>query len=324
MRWWLLAVAAALSGATGVARAQGVDPLDARLETRDAERFAQLWHDSDGAPDAPALQRNYLDGASDGVAVFTPHRIESAANLAAAIAAEPEIYRDAVERCLPWAAQTSDELRATYLGFHGLLPETELPRVSLVVGANNSGGTAAPGMQVLGLEVICRLSSDEQQFRDIMRRFYAHETVHTWQDIDYDSLGPVASGIANILAEGTADYLAWLVTGRVPDPARDAWARQHEDFVWGEFAKDVAAYHDPSLNDAGRRAIARRWTGNAGHPPEGWPSELGYWVGMRIAEGYVANSGDRHAAIRELLTLDDPMAIVQASGLANRIAPTAR
>ena len=68
------------------------DPLTARIEDGDALRFAAVFAASNGAPDAARLQSGYLDGAGEGVAVFTPDRIVSAANLARAVRADPDRY----------------------------------------------------------------------------------------------------------------------------------------------------------------------------------------------------------------------------------------
>lgn len=58
----------------------------------------------------------------------------------------------------------------------------------------------------------------------------------------------------------------------------------------------------------------KRWFANCGSAPEGWPCEAGYWVGMRIAEAYVAQASDKHAAIRQLLNIEDPSEVLNASG----------
>jgi len=291
-----------------------VDPLAITVELADAERFAELFRTSAGAPTAEALQAQYLDPAGRGVEIFTPNRIRNAQHLAAVIARDPARYRDAIERCLPLVRQTEPDLRAIYLGFRGLLPELPLPRIAVVFGADNSGGTAEADMQVLGLEVLCRIAPDDTAFRRIMRHFYAHETVHTFQRIDNARIeaDPL---LASALAEGTADSIARLVTGEEPDPERARWAEERAAFVWAEFGRDIAAARDPALTDAQRNAVMRRWVGNAGSPPEGWPSELGYWVGMKIAEGYVAKAPDRAVAIRALLRLEDPRAILAQSGI---------
>ena len=167
--------------AAAPAAATPVDPLTVSIEADDADRFAALYERTGGKPSAADLQRDYLDRGSHGVAIFTPDRIENADHLAKTIAANPALYARAVRTCLPIAKQTESELRAIYLALHGLFPDLALPHIYLVVGALNSGGTADEGAQVLGLEVLCRESATPEALRDMMRSFYAHETVHVRQ-----------------------------------------------------------------------------------------------------------------------------------------------
>ena len=110
-------------------------------------------------------------------------------------------------------------------------------------------------------------------------------------------------------------YIASILTGEVPDPARDIWARVNRDNVMREFALDLAKVRDKSLDGEVRNAAYFRWFANAGRAPEGWPSELGYWVGMQIVKGYVESAADPHAAIRQVLVFDDPAAILALSGI---------
>lgn len=292
-----------------------VDPFTAQVSLDDAERFATLFRETGGKPSAAQLQESYLDPGGRAIAIFTPGRITDAANLASTIAADPAPYRDAIERCLPMVRATEPDLRAIYFAMKGLLPDQSLPEIAVIFGAGNSGGTAQLGMQVLGLEVLCQLAPDEAAFRALMREFYAHETVHTLQRLDRKKLSgdPL---LANVIMEGTADYIAMLVTGRVPNPERARWANERSEFVWREFAGDLAKVRDSSLSDRARNAAFRRWVANAGSAPEGWPSELGYWVGMQIVAAYVANSDDPRAALRELLAFDNPSAVLAKSGIA--------
>lgn len=294
-----------------------VDPLNAAIETRDADRFAAVFDRTGGKPSVVDLQRGYLDGSGRGVAIFTPDRIINAANLVAAVKRDPERYRYAIKNCLPLVNSLTAELRATYLAYRGLVPERPLPAIYIVFGASNSGGTASSEAQVLGLEVMCGPGTTPEQFRAAMRGIFAHETVHSWQD-------PIAGKrlvdplLTLALREGVPDYLASLVTGSVPSPDRDKWAGAHEAELWAEFQRDrVIARTEVTkpfeFTPKGEAAI-KRWFGNFGSPPKGWPAEAGYWVGMRIAEAYVARSSDKQAAIRSLIALDDPQAILQASG----------
>ncbi|MCS0628512.1 hypothetical protein NX786_04085 [Telluria mixta] len=299
---------------TGAVLAAGVDPLTADIDAHDAQRFADLMKDG-AVPTAAALQRGYLDGAGPGVKVFTPGRIRDAQHLAKAVANKPDVYRYAIRACLPQVPALRSDLRAIYLGFAGLLPERPLPAIDVVFGAGNSGGTASNDRQVLGLEVICPPGTTPEQFRTAMRGFFAHETVHTWQDEET----PAALAdllLSQALREGGADYLATLVTGAIPHQDRDAWARPQEARLWQAFQQDRQALKG-SRDDVNKLIASphfRRWFVNCGSAPEGWPCEAGYWVGMRIAEAYVARASDKRAAIRELIELRDPAAILEASG----------
>lgn len=305
-----------ISTAPGAARVAGVDPLTADIDARDALRFARLMQDG-AVPTADVLQRGYLDGAGRGVRIFTPGRIRDAQHLARVVAAKPDDYRYAIRECLPQLPALRSDLRAIYLAFAGLLPDRPLPAIDVVFGARNSGGTADAEAQVIGLEVTCVSGTTPAQFRTRMRGFFAHETVHTWQADDTPQA--LADPLLNqALREGVADYLAALVTGDVPYSDRDAWAHQRESWLWQEFQRDRQAMRADraSVDDPMASPRFRRWFANYGSAPQGWPFEAGYWVGMRIAEAYVARAPDKRAAIRDLIELRDPGAILDASGYA--------
>lgn len=304
-------IAALLLAAAGPATAAPppVDPLTVEVEAADAERFAALWERTGGKPAAAEIQREYLDRGSYGVHVFMDGRIQGAAHLAEVIASKPEVYARAIRTCLPIVRSMTAELRATYLAMHGLLPEARLPHIYLVVGADNSGGTAADGAQVLGLEVLCRISDTPEKLRETVRAFFAHETVHALQS----AAGPEAEAVGdtllgNVLIEGAADFIATLVTGRQIDPARAAWGMAREAELWRQFEADLATTRGVAGSDAKpgtpARAAFHRWVGNAGEAPPGWPGEAGYWIGQRIWERWYAAQADKHAAVRRMLTLD--------------------
>lgn len=320
----LLSALSAMAVSTS-ALAQGVNPATAEIRSEDAHRFAAVFEAANGTPTAEQLQTGYLDSAGRGVEIFTPGRIQNADHLAATVAVNVEAYRRAIEVCLPIAEAMNGELREIYAGIHALLPEAELPEIHVVFGAGNSGGTAGAGAQVLGLEVICANAESEDEIRRTFRKFFAHETVHTfqsWPEADVLAADPL---LAIALMEGTADFIAELVTGDVPGPEREAWARANEDQVWQHFAEDRATIRDGFTigengmqHDAAARAAADRWYWNYGRAPEGWPYEMAYWTGRMIAQGYYENAGDRDQALRDLIALEDPAAILAASGLEDR------
>ena len=312
IRHLLLPIAALWTSA--VFAAAGVDPLTVDIGLDDARRFAGLMRDN-AVPTAEVLQRDYLDRAGAGVKVFTPMRIVDAHRLARVVASKPEAYRYAIKECLPRLPALRNDLKAIYLAYAGLLPERPLPAIEVVFGASNSGGTANSEMKVIGLEVACPTGSTPEQFRTNMRGYFAHETVHTWQgeETPQAAADPLLS---QALREGVADYLTSVVTGEVPNAGRDAWARQRESWLWEEFKRDrqVMQSDSESLRKPMSNPRFKRWFANCGIAPDGWPCEAGYWIGMRVAEAYVNRSSDKRAAIRKLLELNDPAAILKDSG----------
>ncbi|WP_158272063.1 hypothetical protein [Marinicauda salina] len=307
------------------AAAEGVDPLTAEVRSEDARRFVAVFEAADGAPTAEALQAGYLDGAGRGVEIFTPNRIISAENLAARIAADPEAYRRAIDVCLPIAEASSADLRSIYLGLQSVFPDRPLPEIHVVFGAGNSGGTAGPDAQVLGLEVICEVAETPEDARTYFRHFFAHETVHVLQmqtGLEGEFADPL---LGYSMAEGMADFIAMLVTGTVPDADKDSWAREREAELWRRFDADRTTIRSAleagaDLNEPPPEVAEAygRWLANFRRAPEGWPHEAGYWVGRRIAQAYFDRAEDKRAAIDTLLRLEGPEAILAASGYADR------
>jgi hypothetical protein len=196
------------------AEPRGIDPLVASVDTRDADRFAELFNETNGAPTAEQLQARYLDRAGPGVRIFTPDRIRNAQALAAHVSANKEDYRRAITACLPVVKQTVPEVRAIYLALQGLYPDKPLPPLYIVFGRGNSGGTATAEGQVLGLEVLCKIAPTPAELRQTMRIFAGHETVHTWQPENSGSEPNVL--LRAVLQEGAADFIASLVFGGPP------------------------------------------------------------------------------------------------------------
>jgi len=300
---------------TSPSRPTPTDPLTATIQTDDVERFAALMKRTNGRPTAAQLRREYLERGSFGIKVFTPGRIIDADHLATAIERNPAAYTVAIERCLPWAKEMTADLRSIYLGLHGALPEASLPQIYIIMGAGNSGGTADTGAQVLGLEVLCRIAPTREAFRKTMRHFFAHETVHAFQQeagliVNDDPL------LTQVLVEGAADFIASLVTGVQPDAARAAWALPREAELWRQFENDVALTNavapdaTPAPSSAEGQAF-KRWIGNYDSAPPGWPGEVGYWIGMRIWERRYTASPDKRAVLREMLTVQRPETILR-------------
>lgn len=295
------------------------DPLTVTVKDDDVRRFEELWRKTAGNPTAAQIDADYIQPGSLGVKIFTPHRIVDGRNMAEQITEHRRWYEQALTTCRPWIEQHNAELRSIYLGLHGLLPEKPLPQIYMVIGGANSGGTAAPGAQVLGLEILCRDGPTPEKFAQGLRTFFAHETTHTFQgDLSSNKAALAEPLLSRILAEGGADYVASIVTGTSPSVARDTYGFAHEAEIWAQFMKDRQIANknfDARKGFAGPGLAAfQHWlyNGRTGGLP-GWESDMGYWLGMQIAKAYVAHSADPHAAVREVLAMQDPAEILRKS-----------
>lgn len=268
------------------------------LIVSDALRMAKLLENGK-TPDADQLQRDYLDGASAGVGIFTPHRIQNAAHLAGKIAENRVDYQHALQFCLPIAAAMQDEVANLQKQVQYYTGRDDAAPVYIVLGAGNSGGTASEQGLVLGLEVICKNKRTADEVLASLRAFIRHELVHVYQSRAIAQF-PETKLATQVLMEGYADFIAELISGQpAPDETeRHAYGLAHEASLWQAFQADL------QRQDVDAVAIVRNWMYNnfAANRDKQVPADLGYWIGKRLCQAYYQAASDKVAASRTMLT----------------------
>jgi hypothetical protein len=310
----LLASASAFAFIAAATPRANHDPGSVELVTEDLPRFWAAWDEAaraetrDGRVDA--FQRLYLDTATPGLASFTRLRIENASELVTSIDDHPRYYASLRERSRSLQAQTP-AIRATFRRMQALYPDAVFPDVYFVIGRMNSGGTLDSTGLLIGVEMFGRgedVPLDElgEWHRAVIGEFdnlpniVAHEWVHFQQRYEVDGQPTLLQAA---IGEGVADFIAELGAGEHINQHVHAWAELREAELWHEFEQimhghDYAGWlYDPA-------------------PANGRPADLGYWMGYRIARAYYDRAADKHAAVREMLTIEDFDAFLQASGVA--------
>src|SRR5436189_2022461 len=202
-----------------------------------------------------------------------------------------------------------------------LYPEARFPNVYFLIGTLSTGGTTAQSGMLIGTE---QSASDPatplDELPDWARKNFpthtfeslvglvVHEAVHTQQkpapEGQHDTL------LRHAMGEGIADFLAELAVGPwAANSPRQIYGRAHEYDVWVDFQDEMEIASD---------SIIRMWMYN-GMVPAGQNHgavDIGYWVGYRIAAAWYARAADKRAAVRELLELRDPVAVLRESGYA--------
>jgi hypothetical protein len=275
-------------------------PPSVEVRTSDVTSFYRLYDAADGRPSAATLQRDYIDKGTDGVRQFVPHRIVSGDALAREVSDEAAAYRQA-RSCMAVLPAVKRKLRGAFRRLAALDPQATFPPVTILIGRNNSGGTTGKSGVLIGLEVVCRSSWLQPDLAARLYHIIAHEYGHVEQSPALDEDSDNTTVLKQSLIEGVAELVAELISGQVSNVHLQAWTAGRAGEIDRKF-----------LADADRTDISDWLYDGVGTPEK--PGDLGYWVGYRIARAYYDKAADKRAALRTLLDLENPKAILVKSG----------
>ncbi|MGH7470161.1 MAG: DUF2268 domain-containing putative Zn-dependent protease [Longimicrobiales bacterium] len=288
--------AIALLDARAQAPRVSAHPDSARLITSDIMLFWRLLDQTAAESLAVVFDREYLRNGSDGLRDFIPGRILGGPQLAQMVINRRARYDSARSATLR-VAEAEREIRNVFRRLKELYPAAVFPDVYFVIGRLNSGGTVSSRGLLIGAEMY----RDPAAYSTIV----AHELIHYQQP-------PGGQAARTLLGasyrEGSADFIAQLIaTGDINAQAQ-AYGREHERALWDEFKLRLDS-------------VSTGWL--YGNPPPGRPSDLGYFIGYRIAEAYYDRAADKAQAVRDIIMMTDYKRMLEQSGY-NGQGPPAR
>lgn len=305
----LLLGAAALSAPSALAE-PSPDPDQAKLVTEDLDRFWQAFDQAGSSFSAEVFQKVYLDPGTPGLKDFVAARIKSAEALAEKIRKYPRYYastRESTGRI----HEMEHAIRASFYALEYLYPDATFPDVYFLIGVLNTGGTTSPRGLLIGAEMYGRTpQTPMDELTDWHKtvlgpvesipHIVAHEIIHYQQK----SLGKVKTLLANAIQEGSADFLAEMISGRHINEHVHRYAIPRRAELWKEFkekmhGEDVAGWLYSSDSDR--------------------PQDLGYWIGYEITKAYYEEAADKRRAIKEILEVSDFDAFLARSGYAQKV-----
>jgi Predicted Zn-dependent protease (DUF2268) len=281
-----------------IARPEATPQVEVRIS--DVELFYRIYDAAKGAPTAEVLQREYLDGGSDGVRQFIPNRIRSADALAKTIAEHRDVY-DKARGCAVVLPAVRIRLAAVFAKLSDIDPSARFPRVIVLIGRNNSGGTTGDSGVLIGLEVACRADWLQSDLMDRLVHLIAHEYGHVQQFPQGGEDLVQRTVLVQSLVEGEAELIAELTSGEASESHIQRWTVGHEREIGEAFLADLDSMD------------YKPWLYNGVGTPEK-PGDLGYWLGYCIAKEYYRRAHNKRAALRTLLELKDPKQILADSG----------
>ncbi|MBB4150706.1 DUF2268 domain-containing putative Zn-dependent protease [Sphingobium scionense] len=270
------------------------------VRTSDVATFYRIYDAANGKPSADLLQREYIDEGTDGVRQFVPYRIISGEALAKEVGNNGSTYRQA-RSCMEALPAVKVKLQGAFQRLADLDPQATFPPVTILVGRNNSGGTTGKSGVLIGLEVACRSSWLQPDLADRLYHLIAHEYGHVEQSVALEEDSDNTTVLKQSLIEGVAELVAELISGQVSNIHLQTWTEGHSNDIGQRF---LAEADNTDISD---------WLYSGVGTPEK-PGDLGYWVGYRIAKAYYDKATDKRVALRNLLDLEDPKAILGDSG----------
>jgi hypothetical protein len=296
--------------AASVAACQGTTKVKeptVHVVTSDVALFWHAWdvwqgrEHGDPKQLAPVLQVEYLDKGSDGVHGFIPQRIVSAQNLAAEILKDVAYYREE-HAIADQLVASAAKLQQPIAGLLAIDPQAKVPAIYFVIGARNSGGTVTDKGLILGAEMFSPRVNARLHPEDVLA-VAVHELIHFQQENKGQNL------LAQAMREGAADFFAERLVGHDADEDLKAFGDSREEGIWKLFN---AAREGTDIGGWLYNGDSMRFTG------DGTPPDLGYYVGYKICQAFYESQTDKPAALKTLLALRDPEAILAQSHYAER------
>lgn len=272
------------------------------IRTDDVERFYALYNATDGRPSAAQLDQ-YLAQGSASLKEFAQLRRVTGERIAAQIAADPAMYRDARD-CLALLPQVKQRATAALRKLGELYPQATFPPVAIVVGRGKPVGITNPAGVTIGLEALCAADFMNPDPEDRFVRVIAHEYAHIQQPAaaqELDPGDPRAGVLGMSLTEGGAEFVAELISGGVANPGLATRVRGRERAIGEAFLREQD------------NSDFSQWMFNYRKGSDE-PYDQGYWVGYRIVKAYYERAEDKRAALATILQMPDPKAFLAQSG----------
>lgn len=285
MKTHLIAALFLVFGATNAQSGFTTEPLNAVLETKDAQNFWKAFDKMETSTANPFAE--YIENGSPGVKSFIKNRIINADSLYAAVKKNKEEYLK-TRNVLDGIGAKDKKLKASYSALKYWYPNAKFSTVYFVYGRMNTGGNSSNEGISIGTELFKNL--------DGVVPLIVHEMIHYQQN---NKGGETL--LKQALTEGGADFIAEFVSGEPMNVKAFQYGEANSDKLYKEF---VTRYKSDDFRDW------FYWTSKK----DDRPNDLGYWVGYKICEAYFNKQTDKHKAVHDILNIEDPFLFLKDSG----------
>ena len=275
------------------------DTTKIRISTSDIDLFWQTYEDSYLKSTGEGWMNNYIMKGTVGLRTYFDIRIGSETNLLNKIN-NYKIFYSSIKAETGKVKKYIPEIRRSLVGLKEIYDDAFFPPVYIVIGNFISGGTTDGGAGLLiGIEFEAKIDSSKLMElnsweRSVMKpmsevpAIIIHELIHDQQKYEDQS----NSLLAQSITEGVCDFITFLLYGKCSNEQIREYGDTHEKELWLQFKGQMSG------NDISK------WLYNSNSSKDR-PADLGYYMGMKIAESYYYKAGNKKQAIKDMLKIKD-------------------
>lgn len=270
-----------------------------QIETSDIDNF---WKAYDSLKNASSksdsikfIQELYIDKATPEFKEFIRIRNFTSEEYIMKIKLYPNFWKTIRTNTEQIKYKTS-EIIGVFETLKKELPNFKNPKICFVIGCLRTGGTISKDLILIGSEIAS--ASDSVDISELSKwlksvvgktgdisSMIAHETIHT-QQINKKKI-KLLTGVMN---EGIADFITSKLLGKNINKSIFEYGLKNECDLKAEFFNDLKS--NPKDYS--------KWIYNGGRSKDR-PSDLGYFIGYRIAEAYYEKQSNKKEALANLL-----------------------
>ncbi|GAA4911011.1 Ig-like domain-containing protein [Mucilaginibacter defluvii] len=270
------------------------------VNTADIDRFWQAYDSvavtTDSLRQVEIIQRLYVNKGTPGLQAFMKARNYDAGLWAQLIRKYPKFWQSIRPNTLRVKKEVG-AINKSITALKKLYTEMRPAAMYFTIGGLRSGGTTTGDMVLIGAEIATAdRYTDASELSDWLINVFSnqqsnnlvslniHEYIHTQQKGD-DGLLLLAQSIK----EGSADFIAELVTGQKNNNAYMLYGRAHEQELKDKFKVEMFS------------GTMGNWLYNGSSSPH---PDLGYFIGYRICRSYYQHHLNKRQAIKTMIELN--------------------
>lgn len=291
---------------------------DNSIYTQDVLHFWEAYDSlQTGVDTINVFQKIVLDRATESFKEFIKRNNITAKNYAAQIRRYPKFYRSIRANSLK-LIQSETEIKSLVQKLRDIYPNLVYADFCIAFGNFYTGGTVSVnsktrivyiGLEYHGLDSSTVVSEFNETMKDYLSRsnFFRtviHELVHVQQTTHGRKVSKAYYGgdlVNSILREGVPDFIAKLIVPNGNDGRYIGYGVLHERKLKNELKSELW------------QSDRSKWIYNS-KKEDGRPSDLGYFMGSKIANAFYEKYKSSPDVIKLIIEIEDAKEFVSKSG----------